>query len=213
MANRKSARATTTAPAIASVRDGGLRAFNFARDLATYGAQMLEVWPELANDYADGHALWANFDAGVVDAFDAKNPSILAVKGEDGTWAVCAAGYVKGAQTDQIITAAWCRSRSRTLWAAMKKDDATLYAIARPQAESASVAIREARRVLKDAIRKALTGEGRKGAKSGNRTPVEVITDTLKDLQDSVKSWESRKTLTPAQAKTIRDWLVTVPKI
>jgi hypothetical protein len=212
MANANRSTAPAPALAIASVRDGGVRAFGFARDLANYGQQMLAIWPELATDYADGHAMWANFDQGVIDAFDAKIPSILAVKGDDA-WIVAPEGYVKGEAPDQIVTAAWCKSRSRALWSSMDKDQPTLSAIAKPVRDAATAAIKEARRVLRDAVRKALTGEGRKGKKSGNRTPVEVIVATIKDLQDSVKSWEARKSLTPAQAKTMRDWIATMPKI
>lgn len=219
MATAKRSSAPAPAPAlaapalaIASVRDGGVRAYGFARDLTNYGQQMLAIWPELATDYADGHAMWANFDQGVIDAFDAKTPSILAVKG-DNAWTVAPAGYVKGENSDQIITAAWCKSRSRALWAGMKKDQPTLYAIAAPVRDAASRSMVEARRVLKDAVRKALTGTGRKGVKSSNRTPAEVIVATLKDLQDSIKSWETRKSLDAAQAKTMRDWIATMPKI
>jgi hypothetical protein len=213
-ANRSSAPAPAlAAPAIASVRDGGVRAYGFARDLTTYGTEMLALWPELAVDYADGHAMWANFDAGVIDAFDAKTPPVLAVKGDNDAWTVAPEGYVKGENSDQVITAAWCKSRSRALWAGMKKDTPTLYAIASPVRDAASRSMVEARRVLKDGVRKALTGTGRKGVKSSNRTPSEVIVATIKDLQDSIKAWETRKSLDATQAKTIREWLATCPKI
>ena len=213
MANAKRSTASAPALAIASVRDGGVRAFGFSRDLANYGAQMIAIWPELTVDYADGHAMWANFDAGVVDAFDAKTPPVLAVKGDNDAWTVAPEGYVKGENSDQVITAAWCKSRSRVLWAGMKKDQPTLYVIARPVADAVSVATREARRVLKESVRKALTGEGRRATKSGNRTAVEVIVATLKELQDSIKSWETRRSLDATQAKTMREWLATCPKI
>ena len=213
MANAKRASAPAPAPAIASVRDGGVRAFGFSRDLTNYGAQMIALWPELTTDYADSHALWANFDQGVIDAFDAKIPSILAVKGDNAMWSIVPTGYIKGSQTDQVITAAWCKSRSRKLWADMKKDHPTLYALAVPVRNAATVSMAEARRVLKESVRKALTGQGRRATKSGNRTPAEVITDTLKELQASIKSWEARKSLDATQAKTMRDWIATMPKI
>jgi hypothetical protein len=193
---------------IASVRDGGRRAAKIGRELRQYGADMLALWPELASNYADGDARWANFDAGVVEHFDETNPGVLIVRGDDG-WRVVPEGYVKGDAMDLLVTGAWCKARSRKAWADMKKDEPTMYAIATPVRDATSRAMVEARRVLKDAVRKALTGAGRK-SKGANRAPAEVVADTLKGLQDQIKSWESRELITKDQAKKWREVLASI---
>lgn len=202
-------------PAIVSIRDGGQRAASMARDLTVYGAQMLTLWPELRVDFADSHASWAAFDGGAVEAYDAHHAGVVVVRDERGAWNVAPEGYKVGSQSDQTLTAAWVRGINRTQWAAMKKDMAELYAIASPINRKVNVALAEARRVLKIAVNKAIAAEatGATKTKSGNRSMAEIVADTVKELDDKIKTGLSRDTITAEQADAIRAWLRKAPKI
>ena len=195
------------APVIASVRDGGLRAAKLHRDLTQFGVQMLAIWPELATDYADGHALWANFDAGACDAFDATHEPVYAKKGDDSIYRIAT-----GADYTHKITAAWLKARGKAAWAAMKKDDSSLYEIAAPINRTVNVAIAEARRTLKGAVSKALAATTTK-TKSGNRTIGEYVRDVATDLESKIKTGLANKSVTPEQAKALRDWIATKPTV
>jgi hypothetical protein len=200
--------ASVAAPAIASVRDGGLRASKLHRDLTQFGAQMLAIWPELATNYAEGNAQWANFDTGAMEAWDASREPVYAKKGDDGIYRTVptAADYT------HKITAAWLKARDKKTWAAMKKDDLSLYEIAAPINRTVNVAIAEARRVLKIAVSKALAATTTK-TKSGNRTIGEYVRDVATGLESKIKTGLANKSITPEQAKVIRDWIAAKPTV
>lgn len=197
---------------IASVRDGGIRAASYARDLADYGAQMLALWPELAVNLADGHASWAAFNAGAAEKYDADNAGVIVVRDDKGVWTPAPEGYKLGSQSDQTINAAWVRGISRTRWSEMKKDSPELYAVALSVRGPVTDAISEARRVLRDAVRKALTGTGRK-SKGANRDISQWLADEVSKIDAKIKTSLSRKSIEAEQADTIRAWLRNMPKV
>ena len=200
MTKKENATAAATAPVV-SIRDGGMRAASLARDLTEFGATMITIWPELANDYASGDAKWANFDGGAAEDYDAKHGGVYVAVTEDDTWALSDA-----AKYDVKIDAALLKTFSRTKWAAMKKDEPTLYAIAQPVNRKVNLHIADARRVLKDAVRKALAATNGK-TKSGNRTHAEWLNDELKAIATKFKTADKE------QATLVRAWLAAAPKI
>ena len=200
--------APVAAPAIASIRDGGIRAAGLGRDLTEYGNQMLAIWPALAKDLADGDAKWANFDQGAGDAFDTRHDPVYVAKAETGEWAVSDA-----ANHGHKITAAWLKARDRKAWGTMKTEEPTLYAIASPINRSVNVAIADARRVLKDSVRKALAATAPAATKSGNRTIVQYVADVCTEVEKKVKTGLSNKGVTPEQAKAIREWIAKKPTL
>ena len=200
---------TTTTPAIASIRDGGIRAAGLTRDLVEFGHQMLAVWPALAADYASGDAKWANFDAGAADDFDARHPATYVAKNaETGEWSLSDA-----ASHDAKITAAWLKARDRKAWAALKTDNATLYAIASPINRDLNVYVAKARSTLKLAVSKALAATASAAVKSGNRTIVQYVADVCAEVEKKVKTGLSNENVTPDQAKAIREWIAKKPTL
>ena len=193
--------------AIASVRDGGMRAAKLHRDLTEFGAQMIAIWPELATNYAEGHALWANFDGGAMEAWDASHEPVYAKKGDDGIYHVAT-----GADYTHKITAAWLKARDKKAWGAMKTDDLSLHQIASPINRTVNVAVAEARRTLKGAVSKALAATTPK-TKAGNRTIGEYVRDVITDLESKVKTGLANNTVSKEQAKALRDWIAAKPTV
>ena len=207
--SRSGASAPETTPAIASIRDGGIRAAGLSRDLAEFGAQMLAVWPALATDFASGDAKWANFDAGAADDFDARHAAVYVAKNtESGEWALSDA-----ANHDHKITAAWLKARDRKAWGTMKSEEPTLHAIASPINRDLNVYVAKARSTLKLAVSKALAATAPAATKSGNRTIVQYVADVCTEVEKKVKTGLSNKGVTPEQAKAIREWLAKKPTL
>lgn len=175
MTTRNTRRSTTvdgklTPVTFTGVQDIGSQSMLSALRGSAFAQAALEVWPELAKDFAKGdEENWKLFDAGAVIAYDRNNAAPYALRGEDAAYTLSD----KGTKDDIQLTAAFIRSLTPADWRNHKDNAPTLYALCKERKEVTDGALRSARRNLRNKIDKHLKGPA--VTRAANNTFIEAV--------------------------------------
>lgn len=179
MATRNTRRSTTVDGTFApvtftGVQDIGNQSMLSALRGTAFAQAALEVWPELATDFAKGDdANWALFDAGATAAYDRNNAAPYALRCEDASY-ILATPVTRNVTPDDFqLTAAYLRSLTPAEWRNHKDNAPTLYALCKERKDVTDAALRDARRNLRNKIAKHLKGPTE--TRAANSTFIEAI--------------------------------------
>jgi hypothetical protein len=179
MTTRNTRRSTTVDGKLApvtftGVQDIGNQSMLSALRGSAFAQAALEVWPELAKDFAKGDdENWKLFDAGAIAAYDRNNAAPYVLRGEDATYMLATSETHFVTADDIPLTAAYLRSLTPADWRNHKDNAPTLYALCKERKEVTDNALRNARRILRDKIAKHLKGPAE--TRASNSTFVEAI--------------------------------------
>lgn len=152
------------------VQDIGSQSMLSALRGSAFAKAALEVWPELAKDFAKGdEENWKLFDAGAVIAYDRNNVAPYAIRGEDGTYTLSDTGT----KDDTQLTSAYLRSLTPADWRNHKDNAPTLYVLCKERKETSDAALRSARRNLKAKVDAYLKGPAE--TRAPNKSFIEAV--------------------------------------